>query len=46
MSEKLYTAVSVVLSILSSVQIEIENLELIYTLSEDPSEKRRSQGID
>ena len=45
-SGKLHTAVSVVLSILFSVQGEMGNSAFIDSLSVDTRVKRRSQGID
>ena len=44
--DKLHTAVSVALSIPSSVQRQMENSALIYSFSADPKVRRRNQGID
>ena len=41
-SNKLHTAVSVAFSVLSSVQSEMANTALIYSLTADPKERRRS----
>ena len=45
-SDNLHTAVSVALSIPSSVQREMENSVLMYSLRADQRVRRRSQRID
>ena len=44
--DRLHTAVSVALSIPSSVQREMANYALIYSLSANPRERGKRQGID
>ena len=43
-SYELHTAVSVAFSVSSSVQSEIANTALIYTLTADPTERGETKG--